>query len=104
MQVIDACRDDLTLEILPGTASDAVASVDGARAIHGLGAKIGPPGPPARARRLAQSLALTVRALQSAQVGTLSEPGAGNKEGHVGCLRWRLLRPTCTRAQHDNSN
>ena len=104
MQIIDAFRDNFALEILPGAAPDAVAGVDGDPAIRGLRAEIGPPGLAACARRLCQSLALPVRAIQSAQVGTLAEPGAGDKEGHVGCLRRRLLRPTGCRAQCDNGN
>src|SRR5207253_8976920 len=76
MQIVDAFRDDFALEILPRAASDAIARVDGDRAIHGLRAEIGPPGLAACARRLCQSLALPVRAIQSTQIGTLAGPGA----------------------------
>src|SRR5258707_926129 len=78
---VDAFRDNFAFEILPGPRSDAVASVDGGHAIHGLGAEIGPPGLSTRARRLCPSLTLSVGAVQSAKVGSLAEPGAGDKEG-----------------------
>src|SRR3954463_3779735 len=84
MEIVDALRDGFSLKVLPGAASDAVAAVAGRRAIHGLGAEIGAPGFAACARILCQSLALPVRAFQSAEIGTFAEPGTGDKEGHVG--------------------
>src|SRR3954447_16930243 len=91
MEIVDAFRDDFALEILPGAASDPIPSVDGRRTIHGLRAEIRPPSLAARPCVLGQSLALPVCAFQSAEIGALAEPGAGDKEGYVRYLRLLLL-------------
>ena len=49
MEIVVTFRDDFPLEILPGAAPDAIASVEGNRAIYGLRTEIGPPGLAARA-------------------------------------------------------
>jgi len=103
MQIIDAFRDNFALEILPRAGSNPLASIDGRRTIHGLGAEICPPSLGACARGLGQGLALPVRAFQSAKVGTFAEPGAGDKEGHVGRLR-RLLCAAGRRDEHHSYN
>src|SRR5882724_6203019 len=77
-------RDDDALGVLPGTAADAVACVDGAGAA--LSAQIRMPGLGAGARRGAEQLAELVRADDSAEVAALSGAGARDEEADVGLL------------------
>src|SRR6516162_2418196 len=96
--------NDIVFEILPGAASDAVAGIDGLRAVGCLGAEVGAPGLVARARRLSQGLALTIGSFQAAEVGAFARPTAGDEEGHVRRLRRRLLCQARVRAQRRNRN
>ena len=94
VQIVDAVRDDFTLEILPRTVADAVARIDRRLAVGGLGAQIGAPGLSARAVALRQLLAMLIGALEAAEIGALAGPGADDEECHVRRLRqlWRRRR------------
>ena len=83
VQLRDALRHHNALHVLPRTAADAVAGVDGLRA---LGAQVGAPLAAARPDRGGQGLAQLVRARQATEVGALSGSGAGDEEGHRGRL------------------
>src|SRR4051794_17250406 len=58
VQVVDAGRHDLTLEVLPRPLADAVARMSGGLAIGVLGREIGVPRLAARAVTLGQCLAI----------------------------------------------
>src|SRR4051812_25446602 len=75
VQVVDALGDHLALGVLPWTAADAVARVDGAA--RRLRAQIGMPGLAACSAGLRQRLTMAVRAFDAAQVAALAGTGAG---------------------------
>ena len=104
VKIVDALRDDLAFEILPGAVTDTVACVDRLCVAGRLGAEIGTPCLAARTGSFRQCLALAIRTFQATKIGALAEPGAGDEEGHVGRLRCRLLRPTGRRAQRHENN
>src|SRR5262245_50131625 len=86
VEVIDILRDHLALGVLPGSAADAVARVDG---VATLGAEIGPPRAAAGAGALRQLLAMAVGALEAAEIAALAGSGAGEEERHAALLRLR---------------
>src|SRR5256712_1236968 len=77
-------RDDDALGVLPGTAPDAVARVDGAGPLR---AQIRAPGLAARAYSLREHLTDLVCTGDTTEVGAISGAGAGDEEGHSALLR-----------------
>ena len=103
MQIVDVRRDLHTLGIDPWTLADAITRVDSRRAANRLHAQIGAPGLAAGARLRRQGLAMPVGAFDATEVGAVGTAGAGDEEGHVGKLRWLLLRPQFA-AQRERCN
>src|SRR4051812_22804273 len=68
VQVIDAGRHDLTLEVLPRALADAVARIHRRLAARFLRREIGVPGLSPRAMALGQCLAIPVGTLDAAEV------------------------------------
>ena len=58
VQIVNVLRNNFSLEVLPGTAPDAVARIDGRLAVGGLRAQIGTPGLAAGTGPLRQFLAI----------------------------------------------
>src|SRR6185503_17116120 len=97
MQLIDVRRDDDALRVVPGTAADAVARVDGQRRACGSLAEIRAPGPAARTGGLRQRLTVLVGARQATQVRAIAEAHTADEEAHrrlgsLGRGSRRLLR------------
>src|SRR5262245_26228091 len=99
VQVVDVLRDHVSLGIPPGAGPDAVAGIDGLAAAAGLRAQIGTPGLAAGADRLSKLLAVSVRALDTAEVGALAGARAGQEKRHGRLLR---LRPARAERQQGN--
>src|SRR5262245_32928172 len=89
MQVVDVLRDHVSLGIPPRAGPDAVAGIDGLAAAARLRTEIGAPGLAACSGRLRKLLAMSVRALDAAEVGALAGAGAGEEKRHgrLLCLR-----------------
>src|SRR5437868_13043923 len=77
MKIGDARCDQHALGIVPGSGSDAAASIDGGFVALLLLAEIGMPSMSAGARRLGEVLANPVGAREPAEI-----PGAGNSAGY----------------------
>ena len=99
MQIVDVLRHNLTLRIVPGAVSDAVARADCART---LSAKIGSPGLARRSGRLRQHRAMRIRARDPAEIGAFARAFAGDKEAHLhGCRAKGNIRTRAhRRGQH----
>jgi hypothetical protein len=91
VKVIHVLRDHFALEILPGTAANAIARIDRRLIVCRLGAQIRVPRPRACTSPLRKLLALTVGSLKTADIRTLPGTGARHKKGHVRRLRSLLL-------------
>src|SRR3954471_16013027 len=72
VQVVDAGRHDLALEVLPRALADAVASIGSRLAVGVLRREIGVPRLAARTMALGQRLAIPVGTLDAAEVGALA--------------------------------
>src|SRR5262245_57656237 len=90
VEIVDVLGHHFALEVLPRPLADAITGVDGLRTARSLGAQIGAPGLAACARTLRQRLAVTIRALEPAEVRAFPGTGAGHEKGHIRRLR-RLL-------------
>src|SRR5262249_17999199 len=84
------------LEVLPWPLADAIAGVDGLPTARSLGAQIGVPSLAARASPLRQRLAVTIRALEAAEVRAFAGTRAGDEKRHIRRLRrlWRIRAGT----------
>jgi hypothetical protein len=92
VKIIDALRDNFTLEILPRPGANAVARVDGRFAISRLAAQIGSLSLATSTGLLRQLLTIPIRSLDPAKIGTFARPSARDKKCHIGCLWCLLLR------------
>jgi len=92
VQVVDALRHHLALEILPRALADAVAGIHRSGAGSGIGAEIGAPGLVAGADGGGKLLAVPVGALDAAEIGALAGAGAGHEKRQVGRRLQLLLR------------
>src|SRR5262245_35844630 len=83
MQLGDILRDGGAFGIHPRSLADAVARIDGSRA---LCRQIGVPGLPTGADGTRELLAMTVGASESAKIRTLARPDACDEERHIRLL------------------
>src|SRR5437868_3360455 len=84
VQLRHVFRDDDALGVLPWTAADAVARVDGLRSLR---TEIRMPCLVAGAGPGREGLAMLVGAFDPAEIGALAGSGAADKERHVRGLR-----------------
>src|SRR6202043_1259677 len=90
MQIGEAIRNLFALGVVPRTAADAVARVDGGLTIPKAGAEVGMPGFIPAACRGGKRLADSIGSGRTAEIGSFARTGAGNEKAHR--LRRRLLR------------
>ena len=76
VKIVDALRDNFSLKVLPGAATNAIARVDGRFAIDCLRAQIGPPSFATSTCSLRQLLTIPVSTFDAAEIGTLARPCA----------------------------
>ena len=81
VQLFDAPGDHDALGVLPRAGADSVARIHELRIVQcgRLRAQLGAPRAITGTRRLRKRLAVLVRALEAAQVGSLARPSAGHK-------------------------
>src|SRR5438093_8558231 len=80
VQLCTVRRDENPDRVVPGTAPDPVARVDGRLSLGGRGAEIGTPGVISRSLGFRESLAMRVGSGQTAKVSALAHAFAGDEK------------------------
>ena len=105
MELVQVLGNQVTVGVVPGALADTAAGIGAATAFP-LRAQVGAPGPVARAGGLRQRLTVGVRAFNTTEVATVTQPDTGDEERHV--LRKRSLgthkRQRCNRQGVDCSS
>ena len=89
MQLIDTVDNDHPFAVLPWTAPDPLARIDGWLTVGRLRAQISAPSAASGSHRLRELLTVLIGTLQAAEVRALAGPDAGYKKAHIGLLRLR---------------
>src|SRR5690606_18324625 len=81
--------------VLPWSAADPIASVDGTRA------EIGPPRSLTRAGRFGKRLTMRIGSLEATEIGAVARANAGDEKTHAGILGDRARRPDRQKSDTD---